>query len=139
MNIAETLPTAIQTQLTLPLYLHSAQAGFDGPADEDEPGVDLNDLLVRRATTTFCARVRGELMRDDGLFDGDLLIVDRSLYPSHGDIVVAALDGELLCRRLDLRNSLLLAADSSAEPLSLHDSADLRIEGVVTGSVRQFR
>ncbi len=139
MNIAETFPAEIHSQITLPLYLHSCSAGFASPVEEDEAGIDLNDHLVRRPATTFYARVRGDSMRDKGLYDGDLLIVDRSLHPSQGDFVIAAQDGELLCRELDLRNSQLLAADDDTPPLSLDDSADLRIEGVVISSIREYR
>lgn len=139
MNIAELAPAVIHSQITLPLYLHSSSAGFESPVEDDDPGIDLNQHLVRRPASTFYARARGESMRDKGIFDGDLLIVDRSLHPAHGDLVVAALDGELLCRVLDLRNSQLLSADEESPALSLSDSADLRIEGVVVSAIKEFR
>ncbi len=139
VNISHTSAVEIHSQITLPLYLHSDSAGFASPVEEDEPGLDLNEYLVRRPAATFVARVRGDLMRGRGLFDGDLLVVDRSLHPAQGELVIAVLDGELLCRELDLRNSQLLSADDETPPLSLTDSAELRIEGVVTGLLRSLR
>lgn len=139
MNISELAPVAIHSQITLPLFLHSSSAGFDSPVEDDDTGLDLNAHLIRRPASSFYARARGESMRDSGIFDGDLLIVDRSITPCHGDIVIAVQDGELLCRQLDLRNSLLTSKDPDVTDLSLADSADLRIEGVVVSSIRQHR
>ncbi len=139
MNIAELTPAIIHTQITLPLFLHSSSAGFGSPVDEDDSGMDLNDYLVRHPDHTFYARARGEAMRDYGIFDGDLLIVDRKLKPSQGSLVIAAQDGELLCRELDLRNSRLVCKDSELPELSLDDSVDLRIEGVVLSAIKEFR
>ncbi len=139
MNIARTAPIEICTQITLPLYLHSAQAGFNCPVDNDEPAIDLNELLIRNSKVTFVAYIRNDTMQGHGLEDGDLVIVDRSVKPHHGDLVVALLDEELLCRELDMRNSQLIVRNNEPLSLSLTDNADLRIEGVVTGSVRQFR
>lgn len=139
MNLAELAPAVIHSQITLPLYLHSSSAGFDSPVEDDEPGLDLNEHLIRRPASTFYARAKGDAMRDKGIFDGDLLIVDRSLHPGQGDLVAVALDGDLLCRELDLRNSQLLAADEESPALSLSDSADLRIEGVVVSAIKEFR
>lgn len=139
MNLAELAPAVIHSQITLPLYLHSSSGGFASPVAEDEPGIDLNEHLIRRPATTFYARMRGDSLRDKGIFDGDLLMVDRSLHPGQGDLVVASIDGELLCRELDLRNSLLLAKDDEHPPLALADRADLRIEGVVISAIREFR
>lgn len=144
MNLAELAPAVIHSQITLPLYLHSSSAGFGSPVAEDEPGIDLNEHLIRRPATTFYARVQGDSLRDKGIFDGDLLMVDRSLHPGHGDLVVAVVDGELLCRELDLRNSLLLCADADSTAadspaVSLADCPDLRIEGVVISAIKEFR
>jgi len=137
--IAELTPAVIHSQITLPLLLHSCSAGFESPVDDEDNGMDLNDYLIRRPDKTFYARARGDAMRECGIFDGDLLIVDRDLKPNQGDLVIAMQDGELLCRELDLRNSLLICKDSDIPALSLDDSVDLRIEGVIISAVREFR
>ncbi len=139
MNIAELTPAVIHSQITLPLLLHSCSAGFDSPVDNDDSGMDLNDYLIRRPEQTFYARARGDAMQDCGIFDGDLLIVDRDLKPNQGDLVIAMQDGELLCRELDLRNSQLVSKDPEVPALSLDESAELRIEGVIVSAVREFR
>lgn len=139
VNIAELTPVIIHSQITLPLLLHSYSAGFESPVDAEDKGMDLNDYLIRRPDKTFYARACGEAMRDYGIFDGDLLIVDRDLKPNQGDLVIALQDGELLCRELDLRNSLLTCKDPDIPALSLDDNADLRIEGVIISAVREFR
>ena len=139
MNIAELTPTVIHSQITLPLILHSNSAGFDGPVDDEDSGIDLNDYLIRRPEKTFFARARGDAMNRRGINDGDLLIVDRELRPNHGDIVIALQDGELLCRELDLHNSSLTCQDEDVPALLLNENADLRIEGIVISAVREFR
>ena len=74
-----------------------------------------------------------------GIFSGDLLIVDRALQPQHGDVVIAAIDGELTCKVLDLHEQLLRAGNNRYTPIQLHDNAELLIEGVVAHSVRHHR
>lgn len=139
MNLAQLAPAVIHSQITLPLYLHSSSAGFDSPVAEDEPGIDLNEHLIRRPASTFLARMQGDALHERGIFDGDLLVVDRSLHPAHGDLVVAASNGELLCRELDLRNSRLLSGGEGSPELPLADCADLRIEGVVISAIKELR
>ncbi|NIB39630.1 DNA polymerase V [Pseudomaricurvus alkylphenolicus] len=139
MNVSELAPVEIRSQIALPLFLHSDTAGFGSPLDEEEPGLDLNDYLLRQPDNSFYARAKGDALLHQGIQDGDLLVIDRALKPQHGDIVVAVLDGELICRELDLRNSLLLSGDENLPPVSLGDSAELRIEGVVLHSIRQHR
>jgi len=139
MDIAELLPAQIQSQITLPLFLHSSSAGFDSPVDEEGDGLDLNDYLIRRPASTFYARAQGDAMASEGIHDGDLLVVDRGVQPQHGDLVIAVSETEMLCRQLDLRDSCLRAGDEEIAPLALEERADLRIEGVVVHSIRQHR
>jgi len=86
--------------LALPLYLSRVPAGFPSPAEDFVDGVlDLNDLIEHPAAT-FIVRVSGYSMTEAGIFDGDLLVVDRSLKPRSGQIVVAVTDGEMVVKRL---------------------------------------
>ncbi|GAA5315830.1 MAG: hypothetical protein AseanaTS_10350 [Candidatus Pelagadaptatus aseana] len=139
MILTETFPAEITSQFELPLILHSGGSDYDTGGDDKAPGMDLNQQLLRQPDKSFISRASGNALYKQGILDGDLLIVDCSLSPQHGDIVVAALEGELICRRLDLRNSLLTSDDEDLEDLPLQDWADLRIEGVVAHSITQHR
>ena len=87
--------------LALPLAGERVAAGFPSPADDYvEVGIDLNEQLIRHPTSTFFLRVSGDSMTGAGIHDGDLLVVDRSLDPRPGRIVVAVLDGGFTLKRL---------------------------------------
>ena len=76
-------------------------AGFPSPAEQYlEPPLDLNELLVKRPAATFFVRVEGDSMINAGIHDKDLLVVDRSLTPANGDIIIAAVDGEFTVKTL---------------------------------------
>ena len=73
----------------------SVVAGFPSPAEQYlEPPLDLNELLVKRPAATFFVKVVGDSMEGAGIREGDLLVVDRSLTPANGDVIIAAVDGE---------------------------------------------
>jgi DNA polymerase V len=78
-------------------------------------------------------------MQGLGIFDGDLLIVDRAIEPAHGDVVLAALDGELTCKVLDMRKKRLLSSNKKYAPIPISDENSLLIEGVVTYSINQHK
>lgn len=88
----------------------SVVAGFPSPAEQYlEPPLDLNGLLVKRPAATYFVRVSGDSMIGAGIHDGDLLVVDRSLTPSSGDIVIAAVDGEFTVKTY--RSAFVTGAD----------------------------
>ncbi len=124
----------------IPLYSHGVAAGFPSPADDhkEEP-LSLDDHLITRPAATFMARANGDSMQGLGIFDKDLLIIDRSLEPVQGDVVVVALDGELTCKVLDRRRGRLLSANDKYPPIPILESQDVLIEGVVKASVRYHR
>ncbi|MBG6180957.1 LexA family protein [Arthrobacter sp. CAN_A1] len=110
-------------------------AGFPSPAqDYYDGGIDLNKHLIRDTTCTFIVRVSGDSMSDAGINDGDELIVDRSLSPQHGSVVVAILDGELTIKRLQLVSTgVVLKADNRDYPdIAVAELSDLTVWGVVT-------
>ena len=89
--------------LVLPLANASVHAGFPSPADDYlVKRIDLNEILVTHPQATFLFRVAGDSMQDLGIFDGDLLLVNRALKPCHGNIVVAVVDGEYAVKQLYL-------------------------------------
>ncbi len=83
----------------------SVVAGFPSPAEQYlEPPLDLNELLVKRPAATYFVRVEGDSMVGAGIRDGDLLVVDRSLRPADGDVIIASVDGEFTVKTLRLGN-----------------------------------
>ena len=83
----------------------SVVAGFPSPAEQyQEPPLDLNELLVKRPAATFFVRVQGDSMIGEGIHDGDLLVVDRSLRPASGDVIIACVDGDFTVKTLRLGN-----------------------------------
>ena len=122
----------------LPLYQCAVAAGFPSPADSEMDGVlDLNDLLIKHPAATFFVRVAGSSMIKAGIFHNDLLVVDRSLEPLPGKIVIAAVNGELTVKRLHKEGlKLQLVAENDAyPPIDISDDMDLRIWGVVTNVI----
>jgi len=123
-----------------PLYNTRVQAGFPSPADDYlEGSLDLNEHLIQHPAATFYCRVCGDSMTGVGIFDGDLLIVDRALTPRNGDVVLAALDGELTCKILDSKGRRLLAANKRYAPIIIPEGSHFEVEGVVISSVRRHR
>ena len=123
--------------ITLPLFIHSVPAGFPSPADDYmEHSLDLNAYLIQHPAATYLARAKGHSMTGQGIFDGDLLIVDRSLEAQHGQIVIAALDGQLTCKILDKQQQCLRSANRDYKPVPISEFSELIIEGVVIHSIR---
>lgn len=116
-------------------------AGFPSPGDDMvERSLSLDELLVTNETATFFVRVSGDSMEGAHIYDGDILVVDRSRSAAHGSIVVAAVYGELVVKKLRQTNTetALLSANAAYEPIVITDNEDVHIWGVVTGSVRSF-
>jgi len=133
-------PTTIVAHL--PLFLSRVAAGFPvhTPSEDYVDGeLDLLELLIQHPSATFCCRVSGDSMEGAGIFDGDLLIVDRSATPRHGDVVVAAVAGEFTCKYLDKNRHRLLPANAQYRPIEILDGSGLVIEGVVLHSIRHHR
>lgn len=128
------------TAFCAPFFVSRVPAGFPSPADDYmDKGLDLNEYLIQHPAATFYCRVSGESMTGLGIFDGDILIVDRAVRPAHGDVVLAVLDGELTCKVLDMHKQRLLAANRDYDPIPIREGSDFSIEGVVTSSIRRHR
>lgn len=126
-------------ELALILYGVNVPAGFPSPADDHvDRKLDLNEHLVQRPAATYFVRATGESMRDAGIFDHDLLVVDRSVSPKSGDIVIAVIHGDLTVKRLlgTERGWRLIAANPSFADIPLHETG-CEIWGVVTHSIRK--
>src|SRR6185295_8909987 len=110
--------------------------GFAAAADDYmERGIDLNEQLILNKPATFFFRMNGDAMMEDGIFSGDILIVDRSIKPLSGKVIVAVLDGELLVRRLQRNTTYveLLCANKRMSSIQLQNFDDRsNVWGIVT-------
>jgi len=123
------------------LFSHKVAAGFPSPADDYIEGrLSLDEHLVRHKEATFFVRAKGNSMVGAGIFDGNLLVVDKSLTPSSGDIVIAVIDGELTVKRLIKRDGkIILKPESSRfKEIELKEGQELQVWGVVTATVKKF-
>jgi len=112
-------------------------AGFPSPADDfEEQKLDLNEYLITHPAATIFAWAQGDSLRDRGISDGDLLIIDRAVEHRHGAVVVAALEGELTCKILDQRRGRLLAANPDFPPIDIAGREDVIIEGTVIFNIK---
>ncbi|MBC7499292.1 MAG: translesion error-prone DNA polymerase V autoproteolytic subunit [Herminiimonas sp.] len=124
-----------------PLFLQRVSAGFPSPAEDYlEKGLDLNTYLVRNRTATFYFRVQGDSMTGARIFDGDMLVVDRSIQPRHGHIVLAVVNASYTIKELYRRGAVveLRAANPLYAPIRFQDGECLEIWGVVVGTVCRF-
>ena len=119
----------------------SVVAGFPSPAEQyQEPPLDLNELLVRRPAATYFVRVEGDSMVGAGIRDGDLLVVDRSLRPADGDVIIASVDGEFTVKsyRRDKNGIRLEPANPSYPVIRLKAGQELDYFGKVTACIHRF-
>ena len=116
-------------------------AGFPSPAaDHTRKRIDLNDHLIRNREATFIFRVKGDSMIGIGIYEGDELLVDRSIEAKHGNIVLAVVNGEFTVKRLYRRGGMvkLLAENPRYPPIVLKEAEELVIWGVVTRSLHKL-
>jgi DNA polymerase V len=136
MKITPLRPSESIESVILPFFSSSVPAGFPSPADDYiEAGLDLNEYLVKHPSATYLARASGDSMTKAGILDGALLVVDKSITPKTGHIVIAAINGELTCKILDIEHRLLRAANPSYPSVTLNEDLDLLIEGVVVHAI----
>lgn len=119
-------------------------AGFPSPAaDYAEGRIDLAEILVPHPSATFTLRISGHSMTRAGIHDGDIALVDRSLTARHDDVVVAVLDGELVCKRLLVRRGRTYLApdtdDPAFRPVDVTDRLGFEVWGVIYSTIRMHR
>lgn len=127
--------------IAIPLYASHISAGFPSPADDYiEAELDLNRFMIRNPPDTFMVRVNGDALSGAGILDEDVLVVDRSIGPRHGMIVVAVVNGAMCVRRLNRKHRgwVLDPENRDFQPLRIRPGQDLEIWGVVTGVVRKY-
>ena len=121
-------------------FVEPVSVGFPSPANDYlETPIDLNQYLIKNGAATFLVRVSGDSMLDANIADQAILVVDRSLKPKHGSIVVASLDGDFVCKRLHLKPRLcLLPENPKYQPIYIQHGQDLDIMGTVTAAINKF-
>ncbi len=132
----------VWSKLSLPLASASVRAGFPSPADDHlEKRLDLNEHLIQHPAATFFVFADGGSMTGAGIRTGDLLVVDRSLEASDGDVVVAVLDGEFTVKRLRIRKGrpFLCPEAEGYQTIEIGEDARFEIWGVVSNVVHSFR
>ncbi len=128
------------SNISLPLYSSKVPAGFPSPADDHMEGkLDLNTHLVKHPTATFFVKASGDSMLGAGIHDGDILVVDRSLEPRKGKVVIAAVDGQLTVKRLQKKGSktFLVPENKKFRSIELNENNDVKIWGVVTNVIHK--
>ena len=132
------LPAITPRTMALPLFNGKVAAGFPSPADDYiEKNLDLNELLVQKPAATFFVRAQGESMLGAGIYPNDILVVDRSIEPVPGKIVICALNGELTVKRLECNNGQwqLKAENPEYADIVIHEELEMVIWGVVTNVI----
>ena len=135
-------PIDLTTNITISYHNTGIQAGFPSPADDYmESPIDLNQELIPHPVSTFMGRVRGDSMQDAGIFDGDLLVIDKSLKPKNGDVAVCFIDGEFTIKYIKIgpKSLWLVPANDKYSPIKITPENDFVIWGIVTYSIRKHR
>lgn len=136
------IPHAIDAPLIeIPLFLTPAACGFPSPAqDYVEQTIDLNQHCVSHPAATFYVKASGHSMVEEGINDGDMLVIDRAITARHGDIVLACLDGEFTVKKLQVQPvPALLPGNPDFPPIYPQEGQELDIFGVVTFVLRKTR
>lgn len=127
--------------MKLSFFCSNIKAGFPSPAEDFiDCQIDLNSYLIDNPTSTFLVRVSGTSMVDVGILSGDILIVDKSVPISEGQIVVASVDGEFTVKRLQKRGGtlFLVAANKNFKPIEIRQGDEFQIWGVVKHAIHSF-
>jgi len=124
----------------IPISASAGITGFESPAsDYSQLPLSLDELLIVHPSATFIGRAQGDSMQGVGIFDGDILIVDRSEKMHDRDVIVANLNGEFVCKIIDTHSRQLLSSNELHQPVLIHEYDEFSIEGIVIRSIRCHR
>jgi DNA polymerase V len=130
-----------ETVLELKYVQSGISAGFPSPADDFlDAGIDLNQELIKHPYSTFYGRVKGDSMRDVGIHNGDILIIDKSLEASNGRIAVCFIDGEFTVKKIKIEQNCcwLMPANENYKPIKVTSDNEFLIWGVVINVIKYF-
>ena len=140
-GVSVSLPSDNAEEVFTPIFTSRVQAGFPSPADDHlEDSLDLNTHLIQHKESTFFVKAQGESMLDAGIHQGDILVVDKSLTPKSGKIVIAVVDGEFTVKRLHKYKGIitLRAENPEFKDIKIEGATELIIWGVVTSVIHQY-
>jgi DNA polymerase V len=129
------------TSAEIPFVEGGLKAGFPSPADDFlEDKIDFNKEFIRNKNATFYARVNGNSMKDAGIFDGDILVVDRSIEPQNDKIAVCVIDGEFTVKRIRIEKETvwLIPENDEFKPIKVTPENDFIVWGIVIASIKKF-
>lgn len=140
-NVSPASDSAYPSVVRIPFYMDSVSAGLPfATQDLVDRTLDLNELCIQHPAATFFVRAQGDSMVDAGIFSDDILVVDRSLTARHGDIVIAAIHGEMTVKSLELTPKPLLRPKNRAyAAIPLTEDSEFEVFGVVTCVVRNIK
>lgn len=139
-NKVERIKPDTTTNTELPLFQTGISAGFPSPADDYiEDRIDLNRELIRNPSSTFFGRVNGDSMINAGIGDGDLIVIDKSIEPKDGSIVVCVIDGEFTVKRFQKINGeiFLMPENEKYKAIKITNENDFRVWGTVTYTIKK--
>ena len=131
-----------ETELSLPLVDTGISAGFPSPAlDFVDKSIDLNKHIVKHPAATFYGRVKGDSLKNAGINDGDLLVIDKSLEPVNGKIAVCYIDGEFTAKRIKIDRekgeAFLIPENEAYKPIRVDKDNEFLIWGIVTHVIKK--
>lgn len=127
-------------KMELPFIDTGVSAGFPSPAEDYiEQRIDLNGVLIKNPSSTFYAKVKGNSMKGAGVYDGDIVIIDKSLVPSQNSLLVCFLDGEFTLKKVKKVNDdlFLIPENPDFKPIKINPESDFRLWGVVTYTIHK--
>ena len=130
------------SEMPLPFADEGIRAGFPSPAqDYMEQAIDLNKELIKHPASTFFGRVVGDSMKDEGIEEGDVLIIDKSLEAIENDLVVCFIDGEFTLKRIRIEKNVIWLVPSNPEysPIKVTADNDFLVWGVITYTIKKNR
>jgi DNA polymerase V len=132
---------SVDTVLEIPVVSTAISAGFPSPAlDFIDLSIDMNKHLIKRPSSTFYGRVKGQSMKDVGITDGDLLVIDKSITPKNDQIAVCYVDGEFTIKKIKFEQDIcwLIPANDAYQPIRVTSQNDFLIWGIVTHVIKAF-
>lgn len=142
MPILEIFNSSLTTEMSLKYFADGHPAGFPSPADDFlQDDLDFNRDFIKNPSSTYYARVRGNSMKDVGIENDDVLVIDKSLEPKSGDIAVCYLDSEFTVKTILLEKEIvwLLPKNDEYPPIKVTNENELVIWGIVTNVIKSFR
>ena len=140
-ELLEFYTASTDASVEIPVFEGGVSAGFPSPAqDFSEHSIDLNLALLKNPASTFFSRVSGDSMKDLGIHDGDLLVVDKSLEPVDEKIAVCYIDGDFTLKKIKIEKDVvwLVPGNENYEPIKVTEENNFVVWGIVTFVIKEF-